>query len=362
MKRSLAIPLKVLLIVGVILLAIRLALPHIVLNTINNGLEDMSNYHGEVENIDLAIWRGAYRIHNLVIQKRGEKQHVPFLKTPQIDISISWTALIRQRMFAVNATVHDLELNLIDSETEGEKQFGEDVDWRVAVQDFFQFDIDELHFENATVAFRNFNSDPEVNVYARDIYVSVYSLTNVEKQEGKRTARIEGTGEFLNHAPMELAVNFDPFVDMEDFDFRFRVSDVDLTQLNDFVSAYAKFDFEEGKGNLVIEAEARNHELTGYIKPLLRNVEIFDLQAQMNDEEKGFLRGVWEAFLHITEKILQNPGEDQLASRIEVSGNLNDPDISPFQAFLAILRNGFIEAFSAQFEWQMPEPEDDDDQ
>ena len=49
--------------------------------------------------VDLALWRGAYRINGLQIVKVDGKVPVPFVKAPVIDLSVSWHSLC----FADNA-------------------------------------------------------------------------------------------------------------------------------------------------------------------------------------------------------------------------------------------------------------------
>jgi hypothetical protein len=136
----------------------------------------------------------------------------------------------------------------------------------------------------------------------------------------------------------------------EDFQLKLRATDIDLPQLNDFSAAYGKFDFKAGSGDLVIEASAEDGQLSGYIKPLLRNVEVFDWQQDVANQDKGLLRGLWEALVGGGETLLKNQRKNQFATRVELSGNVRQQNISALQAFLAILRNGFVEAFTTQFE------------
>jgi hypothetical protein len=53
--------------------------------------------------------------------------------------------------------------------------------------------------------------------------------------------------------------------------------------------------------------------------------------------------------------VLKNQRQDQFATRIELSGSIKDRDISPFQAFWAILRNAFVQAFTPRFERALEE-------
>lgn len=156
-----------------------------------------------------------------------------------------------------------------------------------------------------------------------------------------------------------MAAHFDPLSDFEDFDLRLRVTRVELKRLNDFASAYGKFDFNAGTGDLVLEAQAKRGQLDGYIKPLLRDVDVFNWRQDVEDGDKNLFRSVWEALVGGGETVLKNQRKDQFATRVSLSGNIHQRDVSAFQAFLGILRNAFVEAFNARFE-PSPATRDDD--
>jgi hydrogenase maturation factor HypF (carbamoyltransferase family) len=141
----------------------------------------------------------------------------------------------------------------------------------------------------------------------------------------------------------------------EDFEFRLRARDLELKRMNDFASAYGKFDFNAGHGDVVIEAQAKKAQLTGYIKPLLRDVEVFNWQQDVENKNKSIFRSVWEALVGGTETVLKNQAKNQFATKVELSGSVHQQDISAFEAFLQILRNGFIQAFNARYERPKPD-------
>ena len=190
---------------------------------------------------------------------------------------------------------------------------------------------------------------------ATQVNASIYNLTNVVDKEGKRDARFEGKALLLGHAPLETTATFDPLSNFEDFQFRLRARDIELKRMNDFASAYGKFDFNAGHGDVVIEAQAKKAQLTGYIKPLLKDVDVFNWQQDVENKDKGLFRSIWEAIVGGSETVLKNQGKNQFATRVELSGNVHRQDISAFQAFLQILRNGFVQAFNARYERPKPE-------
>ena len=355
MNRRQALPLWILLIIALLLLLLHLALPQLVRNYLNDTLADMGDYRGQVADVDLAWWRGAYQIEGLVIEKKAGGVPVPLLDAPLIDLAVSWRALWQDRAVVAEVEFVDPQLNFVDSTKPGQEQTGQGVDWRDRLEALLPITLNEVRIRNGRVSFRNFTSDPQVHVYADQVVGTFHNLTNSTDAEGRRVAEFVGEARFLEVAPMEANARFDPFTDWEDFELQLRVTDVPLVRLNDFSRAYGRFDFVEGSGDLVMEVEAEKSQLSGYIKPLLRNVEVFDWEQDIEAEDKGFLRGLWEAIVGGGQTLLKNQRKDQFATRVELSGTIRDRDVSPFQAFIAILRNAFVEAFTARFERALDE-------
>lgn len=355
MNRRYRLPLWIFLSIAGLLLLLHLALPYLVLNYLNDKLADLGEYRGHIKDVDLAWWRGAYRADGLIIEKKNEQVQAPLFTADSIDIGLSWRALWEDQALVGEVVLEQPHLNFVDGEKKDDSQTGEGVDWRDRLNELMPFTLNELRVVDGQVSFRNFEADPPVHVYANAINASLYNLTNTADKDEGRVARFEGTAKFFNQAPMEAAARFDPFTGWEDFKFSLRVTGVDLTKLNDFANAYGKFDFAKGTGDLVMEVEATNSQLDGYIKPLLHDVEVFNFEQDVKNEDKGFFRGIWEAVVGGGEEVLQNQSKEQFATRVELSGSTKNADVSPFQAFIAILRNAFVEAFSARFERSLGE-------
>ncbi|MDY0833207.1 MULTISPECIES: DUF748 domain-containing protein [unclassified Pseudomonas] len=355
MKRRYSWPLWTLVGVVVLLVVLDIALPYLVRNYLNDKLADMGDYRGQVTDVDLALWRGAYRINGLQIVKVDGKVPVPFVKAPVIDLSVSWHSLWYDHAVVAEAQFIKPELNFVDGGTNKQaSQTGQGTDWRAQLSKLLPITLNEVRIDDGKIAFHNFSSKPPVNMYATQVNASFYNLTNVVDVKGQRDARFDGKALFLGQAPLEATATFDPLSNFENFEFRFRARDIELKRMNDFASAYGKFDFSAGNGDLVVEAQAEKGQLTGYIKPLLRDVEVFNWQQDVENKDKGIFRSIWEAVVGVSETVLKNQRKNQFATRVELSGNVHQQDISAFQAFLQILRNGFVQAFNARYEQPKP--------
>lgn len=354
MKRRYRWPLAGLAGLVLLLLALHLSLPWLVRDYLNGKLADMGDYRGHVTDVDLAWWRGAYKINGLTIVKTSGKVPVPLLEAPLIDLSVSWHSLWYDHAVVAEVTFLRPELNFVDGGNKQASQTGQGTNWRQQLEKLLPITLNEVLIQDGTLTFRNFNSKPPVDLKATQLNASLHNLTNVVDKEGRRDASFEGKALLLGDAAVESNATFDPLSNFEDFEFRLRATDIQLRRLNDFASAYGKFDFNAGHGDVVIEAKAVKGRLTGYIKPLLRDVEVFNWQQDVENKNKGFFRSIWEALVGASETVLKNQQKNQFATRVELSGSVHKSDISAFEAFLQILRNGFIQAFNARYERSPP--------
>jgi hypothetical protein len=354
MKRRYSAPVAIIVVILLLLLIAHIALPYVIRDYLNGKLDRMGDYHGQIADVDLALWRGAYRINGLKIVKVSGKVPVPLLDAPVIDLAVSWQALWYEHGIVARVIFLRPELNFVDGGNRQASQSGAGTNWHDQLEKLLPVTLDELRIEDGRIRFHNYQSNPPVHLSANAVNASLYNLTNVADEKGERVARFEGGARLFDQAPLEVEASFDPFTDFEDFQLRLRASDVELRRVNDFASAYGKFDFNRGRGTLVIEAKADNGRLSGYIKPLLRDVDVFNWQQDVQETDKSLFRSIWEALVGGGETVLKNQDKDQFATRVDLSGNIHRQDISALQAFLGILRNAFIQAFNARYERSAP--------
>ena len=94
-------PRRVGLVVGllvVVLLTARLMLPHFLKSAINRRLEAIPAYSGRVDAVGLSLFRGAYTMRGLQLEKREAGGTRPFFAVDELDFSLVWSELLRGRV------------------------------------------------------------------------------------------------------------------------------------------------------------------------------------------------------------------------------------------------------------------------
>ncbi|HXK39379.1 MAG TPA: hypothetical protein VJ837_00910, partial [Candidatus Paceibacterota bacterium] len=137
---------------AVVLIAVRVALPSIVKRYVNDTLQALEAYDGSVDDIDLHLWRGAYRIDGVRIVKTGSDQPAPFFSSDAIDFSVEWASLARGSLVAEGVFVRP-DVNLVQKKTEKESQLGTEENWAERLDELFPFRFNTLRVQDGRVTF-----------------------------------------------------------------------------------------------------------------------------------------------------------------------------------------------------------------
>ena len=128
-----------------------------------------------------------------------------------------------------------------------------------------------------------------------------------------------------------------------------RLLGLDVTRINDLAIAYGKFDFKRGWFDLVLEADAKEGQLTGYAKPLFRNLKVFSLTEDLKQD--NVLQYFWQALVGATTSLLKNQPRDQFGTLVPFRGDLSKTTTTDILATIGnILRNAFVRAYLPRLE------------
>ncbi|HEX7816850.1 DUF748 domain-containing protein [Dyella sp.] len=334
----------------IVLIVARLLLASAVLRYLNHRFAVMGDYQGQIADIDIHLWRGAYTLRGLTVNRMVDREPVPLLNAPRIDIALSWNAL-RRGVVRTKIDFFNAELNFVDSRGKGGSQNGKGVDWRAELEHLTPVRIDQLTVHDSTVTFRNFVSDPPVDLRATHVEATVTNLSNAN---GGSVATADLKSDILGQAPMTLHAEFNPLEAEGDFKFDLKVLHVDLTRANDFARAYAGVDFSGGRGDFVMQLAARDKELHGYAKPIFHDLKVFSWKKDVEQEHKNPLQVAWSATVQGVTWIFKNHDKDQFATLVPIEGRIDQRSLSRSEAIINVLKNAFVKAYAPSFE-HLPE-------
>ncbi|GLB49198.1 DUF748 domain-containing protein [Neptunitalea lumnitzerae] len=333
---------NIFLIIVALLLVFRLLLPTIVKNYVNNTLADLPGYYGHVEDIDIALIRGAYVIHELNLDKVNGNNNIPFLNFKKTDISIQWKSLFKGKIVS-EIEMYKPTVNYILEEQQQDTIAPSNEDWTKALTDLVPIDINTLMVNNGSFSFMQLNKEPDIDLILQNINLTATNLKNVTDQQKKLPSTIKGTAVSFGEGNVSLNGRLNLLKEIPDLDLDFKLEEADVTALNDLTLAYAGIDFEKGSFDLYSEMVINDGYLKGYFKPIFTKVKILD---SFKKEDSSIFKKLWEGFVGVFKFLFKNHKEDTLATNINVEGDLNNVDSSGiFHTIGGILKNAFIEAY-----------------
>jgi Domain of Unknown Function (DUF748) len=200
---------------------------------------------------------------------------------------------------------------------------------------------------DSEIGFVNRARDPDYRVFLTDTDLKVVNLSN-QFREGPATAFL--TGKFMDGGSTRATAHFRPEKKDPDFDLRVSIEGTPMTRMNDLLRAYGKFDVVAGVFSLYSELEIKDGGIRGYIKPIFRDMDVYD---RRQDREKTLFRKLYEGLVGGISKLLENPPRDQVATVVEISGPVENPRSSTWQIVGRLIENAFFKAILPGFDREL---------
>ncbi len=198
--------------------------------------------------------------------------------------------------------------------------------------------VDKVNILNSTFGLVNKAADPEYRVFLANTDIR---LDNVSNQSTQGTATGTLRGKLMGTGDTAVNVSFRPKASSPDLDLQVRIADTEMPAMNDLLLATADVDVARGYFSFYSELSLRNGQIDGYIKPLFREMKLYGAEQE---RDKGFFRRVRQALIAAAAWLLENRSRNEVGTKIRVSGRLDRPQYSSWEAVAGLLKNAFIEA------------------
>jgi Domain of Unknown Function (DUF748) len=332
--------LSIVFIVILVLVVMRIALPFVLLHFANKNLANIQGYYGHIEDIDIALIRGAYKIDSVYLNKKDSTTQIqtPFFSAHSIDLSVEWKAIFRGSL--VGELIFQNPVLLFTKNKVEPKEIQRDsTSFKKLLDDFMPLQVNRFEINNGTIRYKDNGSKPVVDIEMTDTYVLALNLRNSYDSATLLPASVKGNAN-IYEGTLSFNLNLNPLADLPTFDMNTEIKNTNLTKLNDFFQAYANIDVNKGTFGMYAEAAAKDGKFVGYVKPLIKDLDVLGKE----DKDDPIGKKMWEGFAGAVGQIFKNQSKDQLATKIPFEGNVNNPNTNVWTAILNILGNGFIQA------------------
>lgn len=325
------------------LIVARAMLPIWVRDYVNRTLNEMEDYSGHVADVDIHLWRGAYSIHGIEINKTGGGVPVPFFSAPAVDLSVEWKALFEG---ALVGEIHfeRPKINFVNGKSEATTQVGVDKPWTDKIRELFPLKINRFTVDGGEVHYRDFQRSPKVDLEIDRIRMVATNLTNSAQLSETLNAEVEISGRPLRAGSLRANIDLDPYAAQPTFALELEMDAIPLVKLNDFAKAYAAITFERGTLRLATAMNSKQGRFTGYVEPVFHEMAIFD-PGEDNENPIDF---IWQGIVGGLTRLIRNHPEDRFGTKVPVSGSFDDPAPAILQTVFNVFRNAFVKAFEGK--------------
>jgi hypothetical protein len=204
--------------------------------------------------------------------------------------------------------------------------------------------IEHAVIKNSEFGFVNQTTTPSYRVFVSDMELH---LDNISNQFTEGTGILKLKGKFMGSGATLVSATFRPETKSPDFDLNVKIESTKLRTMNDLLRTYLNVDVTEGQFSLFCELSVKNGQVEGYIKPLFKDVKVYDPRQ---DKEKSLFHKLYEGMVGGIANLLENKPRQEVATKTEISGNLDNPQTSTWQAFVNLIQNAFFRAILPGFE------------
>jgi len=249
----------------------------------------------------------------------------------------------------VHATIRDVRLDWVHkrpdkSPTATAATAAQKATEKVADQPDILIRLRELRIANSDLGVIDRAAEPDYRVFVSNTDATITNLSN-QAVEGRSAVKVRG--KFMGSGDTLVTGSFRPNPKGPDFDVDLRIENTDLTKMNNILRAHGGFDVVSGTFSFYSEIKLKDGYVSGYVKPLFKDLVAYDPDQ---DRQKGFVQKLKERVVNVVGKVMKNVPRKEVATKVDISGPVENPQYSTFQIVIRIVQNAFFKAILPGFE------------
>lgn len=191
-----------------------MAMPSYLRWYVNSTIDKNPLYDGRIGDVHIHLYRGAYSIDDIRLNKTTGNVPVPLFAAKRLDLAIQWKELLHRKLVG-RVVMQNPELNFVDAGNESETQTGAGGPWLDMLRELTPFKLNAIIVQEGSIHFRAFQRDPPVDVYLSQLNASIENLTNVRDETAPLISTVNASAlakivnDFVDRAIADPRVNWE---------------------------------------------------------------------------------------------------------------------------------------------------------
>ncbi len=325
------------------------ALNPIVSFATQRGLDRLHGVQGSFDRVRITLIRPGYDVWGLRIVERPVARHKePLVYARKIEMRWSWRELLRGHLVR-RVKVWNARVMVPMRPGQNGKPSQPPLDIARALESVPSAGLDRLALVDSEISFVDEHHAGQ-RVWLHHVEGALENLkTRKDLMHGlpllvTMRAKVQDSGALV------LFLTLDPFDKGYTFAGSAELRHLALADLRQF-TAIGGLKIPEGSLDLFVSVTCKRNQLTGGVKPILKNVKVEAADKSLGSKLKA-------ALADVAVKILSDrvPGRNAVATIIPIHGTLDHVEKQLWPTLIAVLRNAFVEGLSASLA-NLPPPE-----
>ncbi|MGZ5279187.1 MAG: hypothetical protein ACXWC9_04550 [Pseudobdellovibrionaceae bacterium] len=321
-----------------LILIIRAAAPSVILKQVNSTLETISPlFMGHISDLDINLYRGAYRLENMEFRLREKKDEV-FLTARAVDISVSWRKLFQGHL-TIDALVDEASVVLTENVLEAYKKNVKQAkaDTQKVGKSLILMRIEKVDIRDSNFQFAELLSIPEASRWRLEKIQG--RLSNVTATKEAPISPLSMQASLFGGSPIKVVASLDTVQEPMAWDADIELREFKLSNANAWLKRKLPLSFTAGTLDLYSEVHSEKDRIEGYVKPFVHKADV----VAPSESFAGLKHFGIEVSTAVINLILRDAKEKTLATKVLFAYEGGKVQINKAKAISDAIQNGFSE-------------------
>ena len=313
-------------------------------------LNTLHGFHADFKDVHVSVLPLRCTITHLKLeQDSAPENQEPLLYSDRTELELDWHKLLHRKIVAT-VSLSGTKLSMVQPPAPKESKGTAKQPVKKAqslgeqMQALLPLDIDRVEMKNCE--FLYVMADPSGShpkIWLHQVEATVENIaTRANLATGTTTVALSGT--LQKTGKLSVFATADPLEKQMTFAGQVDLKGLQLVDLDDFIATKAKMEPTRGTLDIFARFEARDGEITGGVKPVLKNPSVKSSSPNLWDKLKA---SVADAGLKLFSDRV--PGRNAVATVIPIKGTVGKTDLQVWPTILGIIRNAFVQGLTESF-------------
>jgi Domain of Unknown Function (DUF748) len=308
--------------------------------TTQRGLDRLKGVEGSFHNVRVTLIKPGYNVYGLKIVEKPVKRHKePLFYAERVEMRWSWRELIRGHLVR-RMKLWQPRATIPMRPGENGRPAQPPLEIARTLESVPSAGLERLSIVDGQVTFVDLHHEGQ-RLWLHKIEATLENVASRRKLMRGMPVLLTLRGKLQSSGDLTLFLTADPFDKGLTFAGSAELRHMALADLYQFTTIEG-LKLPDGQLDLFASVTCKRGQITGGIKPILKNVKVEAAGEGLGNKIKAALADA--AVNLLSDRV---PGRNAVAAIIPIHGDLKNPDVQVVPAVLAVLRNAFVEGLSA---------------